>query len=945
MRRMVVLAAVVAHSVFAATTINVSNSVVVSSIKRFGIQMSDHTYYDRIVLKNLVWHNAGFEASQYQTLIRVASGTSTGCVDTSPSTQWPTGFWDGGTYEFVFGAAKGRSGTISTFITAPHDGMTGSTFNFEGPGTTPAAGDYFIVRKYFSGGADTGWNPFTNGGATITTETVDLPPGTDGRQCIRLTADAGGQFASINTAFGTYGGQNFILMNGNYQLTFKARGVGGGNSIQVGVARGDAQFMNQFISLTSSWANYTFNFSAAETGSPTGFVAVQFNASGSSALLDDVSLVQTNGDPANTTAFRDPVVAALQSFNPGILRGPNKEQGETLDNLTGPPFGHTRAGYSYFATSVGINQYGWQEFLELCEFIHTEPYLVIPITFSNAELANVMEYLGGPANTIYGARRAARGHPAPWTDSFRRIHIEYANEAWNPVFLGATMLAADFGVRGGEALGILKQSPYYNSSKFNLILGTQAANPFNTRTTHNASANHDMIALGPYIATTIDDFSSNEQLFGGLFAEASWWSISPNGPMKQTYDFINGTARPVPFIVYEVNLHTTRGSITQPVLDTFTPSIGAGLAVADHMLIMLREFRLRDQALFALAGYRYDRDDGKTVLLWGVTRDMGVTDRKRPQYLALKLANEAMSGDLVQTTQSGDDPHWNQPLTNNIALDNVPYIQSFAFANGDRKAVVIFNLHRTSSLQINLTGPNAPSGAVTMRTLSAANITDTNEDAGNVTISTNSFTSFDPSQTVTLPPYSMTMLIHDAPPPVPTGLQATATSTSQVSVTWNPSLGASQYELARMSNGGALQVIATAFVPWYTDSSVSTSTAYVYRVRAVASGGTSAYGNADLATTVPFTDEPIVAGTTIIRQNHLMELRTAVNAVRATASAGPQSWTEDPTVRAVHILELRSALTQALNMLTLPLPTYTNPINVGDIIRAVDFQELRNAVR
>ena len=63
-------------------------------------------------------------------------------------------------------------------------------------------------------------------------------------------------------------------------------------------------------------------------------------------------------------------------------------------------------------------------------------------------------------------------------------------------------------------------------------------------------------------------------------------------------------------IVYEVNLHTTQGSIPQAILDTFTPSIGAGLAVADHMLIMLRDEKIRDQLIFSLAGYRYQINDG-----------------------------------------------------------------------------------------------------------------------------------------------------------------------------------------------------------------------------------------------------------------------------------------------------------------------------------------------
>src|SRR5207244_12596116 len=135
-----------------------------------------------------------------------------------------------------------------------------------------------------------------------------------------------------------------------------------------------------------------------------------------------------------------------------------------------------------------------------------------------------------------------------------------------------------------------------------------------------------------------------------------------------------------------------------------------------------------------LAGYRppFSDGSGKTAPLWAITRDIGITDRKRPQYLTTKLINEVMGGDMMETAQTGDNPKWNQPLTNRIALDNVPYVQSFAFVNGSRHGVVLFNLHRTSALDLTVGGPNAASGTVPMQRVSAADITDTDEsgDAG-----------------------------------------------------------------------------------------------------------------------------------------------------------------------------------------------------------------------
>ena len=116
---------------------------------------------------------------------------------------------------------------------------------------------------------------------------------------------------------------------------------------------------------------------------------------------------------------------------------------------------------------------------------------------------------------------------------------------------------------------------------------------------------------------------------------------------------------------------------------------------------------------------------------------------------------------MVETTQAGDNPRWNQPLTNRIQLDNVAYVQSFAFTNGNRRAVVIFNLHRTDTLNVTVGGLNAPSGTVTMSRLGAANITDTNESVNNVTVTTQTLTNFDGSQVLTLPPFSMTVLSSD----------------------------------------------------------------------------------------------------------------------------------------------------------------------------------------
>ena len=90
-----------------------------------------------------------------------------------------------------------------------------------------------------------------------------------------------------------------------------------------------------------------------------------------------------------------------------------------------------------------------------------------------------------------------------------------------------------------------------------------------------------------------------------------------------------------------MNLSTLTGRITQTALNTYVSSLGAGLAVADAMLQPMSQGVLL-QNLWNLSQYNFSRPDGKAAYLWGAVVDMGVTDRRRPQYLALQMANQAI---------------------------------------------------------------------------------------------------------------------------------------------------------------------------------------------------------------------------------------------------------------------------------------------------------------
>ena len=179
----------------------------------------------------------------------------------------------------------------------------------------------------------------------------------------------------------------------------------------------------------------------------------------------------------------------------------------------------------------------------------------------------------------------------------------------------------------------------------------------------------------------------------------------------------------------------TDGAISQSALDQFTPSMGAGLAVVDNMLQQLRAGALY-QNLWQLPQYQFQRPDGKLARLWGAVVDMGVTNRMRPQYLALQMVNQALGGTMYQTSHSGADPARNQAALNGVQLNGAHYLQSFVFTKGNTTSLIVLNLHPTQALPVTFSG-NVPSGSVQMSHLTSANITEQRPFVNNV-ISTNS---------------------------------------------------------------------------------------------------------------------------------------------------------------------------------------------------------------
>ena len=204
---------------------------------------------------------------------------------------------------------------------------------------------------------------------------------------------------------------------------------------------------------------------------------------------------------------------------------------------------------------------------------------------------------------------------------------------------------------------------------------------------------------------------------------------------------------------------------------------------------------------------------------------------------------------------------------------------------------------------------------------------------------------------------TVTITVANATPTAPTApanVKATAVSTTQVNLTWTAStspIGISRYEIERSYNHGSYSLVGTSTTASFANSSVSPGITYLYRVRAVDTHNVfSGYSNLDLATTILFTDDPLVSGLTKVRAVQFSEMRQAVNAVRKSAGLAAATWTDTNLAgmltKAIHIQEMRNYLSPALAALGFSAPSYTDPALTTGVtrIRKVHLEELRQRV-
>ncbi len=745
------------------TIVEIARQPVITQTKRLGINVGQPDQYGSPMMKNLI-PNPGLESADIATIFLTSDASDGNTLqadwESHIAMDHPVGLWDGTQFEIVTGEATGRWGEVGF---GSHDDQR-FTLNLDDNGVAPGKEDVVMVRGRLVG------NFWHNGDRRwMEVDINDKRPGTRGEQSVLLHPNQ--QYGtSLNYYFDSTARDSdpsagkLIKVEGQWEFRFWAKSARPTQDVRVSFHRlSGEQFLDKTITLNSWWNEYTVSFYADPDADPLPgdpqplelglYISPE---DGGDVWVDDLWFGRT--DDYNPTAFNQQFVNKLRELNPGILRNWGNQFGSSLPNQLARPYERRTSAYNPRHKEPNLYHYSLHEFLVLSQQVNAEPWYVIPPHFSFTELQNLIAYLSAPVGEHpYAQIRANNGQWQPWTDIFPEIHLEFGNEMWgwndgSDQFIGAT-------VRGGTRLGVLaharmdimKNSQFFDGDKINFIIGGQANVPGRQWEIEQFSFNHQTVALSPYFSYEITA-DRNDLIYYPMFADGYYSATS--GPMAESKRWLEEMGSPdTEMAIYEISLHTTEGDASLDLRNDVVTSQGAGLAMSLHMLTYMKELGVTNQTAFTALQYSHLLpDQSGNVQLWGMLRDLHVTGRKRPTWLGVELANQAIGGNMLETTHSGYTPSW---WSGQVEL---PMLHSFAFSYGAQDyAIVLFNLNLANEQTVALDFPEAINKQGKMYTMTADNIRADNETAEDVTI-TERTVGISPYTTLTLPPHSMVVI-------------------------------------------------------------------------------------------------------------------------------------------------------------------------------------------
>jgi alpha-L-arabinofuranosidase len=309
-----------------------------------------------------------------------------------------------------------------------------------------------LVRNRSFEDADTPENwTFASGGggnseASVVTADVQAKPPVPplnpfNRKALRVKMN--GAFTLENQG---YWGMN-IVSGDTYTLNFAARGENFRGPITAKILSGAGEVLarGEFSGIGRRWEYHSLDLTAAG-GDPKAKLQIAGDGEGV-LFLDMVSLM-----PKKTWkdhGLRVDLAEALDGLRPGFMRFPGGCWVEGDDFAHMNHWKNTVGNIDVRTPLWNIWGYnatqglGFHEYLQLAEDLGAEPLFCVNVGMSHKEFIpmdrmaqwvqdalDAIEYANGPTNSVWGAMRAAAGHPAP----FGLKYLEIGNENGGAIY-------------------------------------------------------------------------------------------------------------------------------------------------------------------------------------------------------------------------------------------------------------------------------------------------------------------------------------------------------------------------------------------------------------------------------------------------------------------------------------------------------------------------------
>jgi alpha-N-arabinofuranosidase len=279
---------------------------------------------------------------------------------------------------------------------------------------------------------------------------------------LRLKVETAGKgFGIVNEGFRGIG----VLKDAEYTFSVQARRVDGASSGLIALledANGRVLGQTKISGLTPEWKTYKSTIRSAATDAKARLSVL---AEGVGTLdLDLISLFPKDTWQNRENGLRPDLVKLLKEMKPGFLRFPGGcivegshlerryQWKTTIGDLDDRSLLINRWNYEFrhrptpdYYQSFGL---GFYEYFQLSEDLGAEPMPILncgmACQFNTGELVpleqldhyiqdaiDLIEFANAPADTDWGRRRAAMGHPAP----FNLKMIGIGNEQWGPQYV------------------------------------------------------------------------------------------------------------------------------------------------------------------------------------------------------------------------------------------------------------------------------------------------------------------------------------------------------------------------------------------------------------------------------------------------------------------------------------------------------------------------------